>query len=150
MDFLNGGDMFFHISAQKKFSEARTRLYLAEIILALEFLHANGVIYRDLKPENVLLDNDGHVRLTDFGMAKIKLHEAQTSYSFCGTPECLAPETIKGAGYSKEVDIWSLVSYPFLTYANFDFVIRALLCTTCLQAKIHSTSETCLSIKFLS
>mmetsp|Transcript_21094 Transcript_21094/g.3421 ORF Transcript_21094/g.3421 Transcript_21094/m.3421 type:complete len:81 (+) Transcript_21094:339-581(+) len=70
MDFVNGGELFYHIKKSKQFSEERTRFYAAEIILALEQLHKVGIIYRDLKPENVLLDREGHIRLTDFGLSK--------------------------------------------------------------------------------
>lgn len=71
IDFLNGGELFFHLRKETKFHEQRTRFYAAEIILALECLHGNGIIYRDLKPENVILDSDGHIKLTDFGLSKL-------------------------------------------------------------------------------
>lgn len=70
MDFLNGGELFYHLRREVRFSEERTCFYAAEILLALECLHKNHVIYRDLKPENVLLDSEGHVKLTDFGLSK--------------------------------------------------------------------------------
>lgn len=70
MDFLNGGELFYHLRKEGRFSEARTCFYAAEMVLALECLHKNGIIYRDLKPENVLLDSDGHLKLTDFGLSK--------------------------------------------------------------------------------
>jgi serine/threonine protein kinase len=70
MDFLNGGELFYHIRKEVKFDESRIKFYAAEILVALECLHENGIIYRDLKPENILLDSDGHVRLTDFGLSK--------------------------------------------------------------------------------
>lgn len=96
MDFLNGGELFYHLRREQRFSEERTRFYAAEIILALETLHENGIIYRDLKPENVLLDCEGHIKLTDFGLSKIKKTENEVSHTFCGTPEYLAPEIIRG------------------------------------------------------
>ena len=71
IDFLNGGELFFHLRKETKFNEHRARFYAAEIILALECLHGNGIIYRDLKPENVILDSDGHIKLTDFGLSKL-------------------------------------------------------------------------------
>jgi len=119
MDFLNGGELFQHLRREGRFSENRTRFYAAEIILAIEFLHKNGVIYRDLKPENVLLDSEGHIKLTDFGLSKLGVVGNRTTYTFCGTPEYLAPEIIKGKGHGKAVDWWSLVSFilcPKLRY----------------------------------
>lgn len=73
MDFLNGGEMFTHIRKKVKFSEKRARFYCAELVLALKCLHDNGVLYRDLKPENVILGNDGHIKITDFGLSKMDL-----------------------------------------------------------------------------
>lgn len=75
MDFLNGGELFFHLRRSGKFPENRAKFYAAEILLALDYLHQNDIIYRDLKPENVLLDCEGHVKLTDFGLSKEGLEE---------------------------------------------------------------------------
>lgn len=77
-----------------RFDESRTAFYSAEILLAIECLHSHGIIYRDLKPENVLLDSDGHIRITDFGLSKLGIKGNKTTYTFCGTPEYLAPEII--------------------------------------------------------
>jgi RAC serine/threonine-protein kinase len=109
MDFINGGEVFHHLSNEGCFSEERSKFYTAEILLGLEYLHKNGVVYRDLKPENLLLNYQGHVVITDFGLSKEGLvsNEATTK-TFCGTPEYLAPEIIKGEKYTKAVDWWSL------------------------------------------
>ena len=72
-DFLNGGELFFHLCNEIRFSEDRARFYAAELVLALSHLHDNGIIYRDLKPENVLLDSEGHLKITDFGLSKMQL-----------------------------------------------------------------------------
>jgi serine/threonine protein kinase len=110
MDFLNGGELFFHLRKEQTFKEDRIRFYAAEIILGLEALHQHDIIYRDLKPENILLDEDGHIRLTDFGLSKQGinyLNNDQTT-TICGTPEYLAPEIVIGEGHGRAVDWWSL------------------------------------------
>lgn len=107
LDYFQGGELFFHLKTQRRFSEDTARIYVAEIALAFGHLHSLGVIYRDLKPENVLLDDSGHVCLTDFGLAK-ELQESEKTQTFCGTPEYLAPEIIDTAGHDKAVDWWSL------------------------------------------
>ena len=114
IDFLNGGELYYHLRRERRFSQARTAFYAAEILLALDCLHNNGVIYRDLKPENVILDSEGHIKLTDFGLSKIRSNEKEMSHTFCGTPEYMAPEIVKGLGYGRSVDFWSLVSNIFL------------------------------------
>ena len=107
-DFLNGGELFHHLCNEIRFSENRARFYAAELILALDHLHKNGIIYRDLKPENVLLDSQGHIKITDFGLSKLKPEQNNQTNTFCGTPEYLAPEIIIGKGHSFGVDWWSL------------------------------------------
>lgn len=70
MDFINGGELFYHLQQAGSFTEQRAKFYTAELVLALDYLHKSGVVYRDLKPENVLIDADGHIKLTDFGLSK--------------------------------------------------------------------------------
>ena len=107
----SGGELFFHLRREGAFAEARVRLYAAEIFLALQAIHTAGFIYRDLKPENVLLDTVGHVRLSDFGLAKeITCAPATT---FCGTPSYMAPEVLLATGHGVAVDWWS---FGTLTY----------------------------------
>jgi len=108
LDFLSGGELFFHLKEETKFEVERAKFYTAEIVLAIEHLHKHDIIYRDLKPENVVLDKEGHVVLTDFGLAKTHISNATPTYTFCGTPEYLAPEILKGQGHAKAVDWWSL------------------------------------------
>lgn len=79
LDFLNGGDLYTHIMNYGKFKENRAKFYTAEIILALDHLHKNGIVYRDLKPQNIIIDSDGHVKLTDFGLSKDNFEQDQTN-----------------------------------------------------------------------
>jgi len=108
LTFLSGGELFYHLSKEVKFSVDRARFYAAELVLAIGHLHSKDIVYRDLKPENVVLDAEGHVQLTDFGLAKQDISNTSPTHTFCGTPEYLAPEIIKGKGHSKPVDWWSL------------------------------------------
>ena len=109
MDFCNGGELFTHLRKENRFTETRAKFYAAQIVSALGTLHQNDIIYRDLKPENVLLDSNGYIKLTDFGLSKQEFQTGkELTYSFCGTPEYLAPEIIKGDGHDKAVDWWSL------------------------------------------
>ncbi len=77
LDYVNGGELFYHLRKKVRFSEKETRFYAAELILALEHLHSMGFIYRDIKPENILIDCDGHLKLTDFGLSKSVGNEGQ-------------------------------------------------------------------------
>ncbi|KAM6134045.1 LOW QUALITY PROTEIN: ribosomal protein S6 kinase alpha-5 [Phoenicopterus ruber ruber] len=123
LDYINGGELFTHLSHREKFSENEVQIYIGEIVLALEHLHKLGIIYRDIKLENILLDSDGHVVLTDFGLSKEFLtDENERAYSFCGTIEYMAPDIVRGGdtGHDKAVDWWSVgvLMYELLTGAS--------------------------------
>jgi len=117
LDYVRGGELFYQLKQEGLFSEERVRLYTAEIVLALQHLHEKNIIYRDLKPENLLLDIEGHVMLTDFGLSKEAVTRKNGARTFCGTPEYLAPEILRGVGHGKAVDWWSLgtLVYEMLT-----------------------------------
>lgn len=139
LDYFTGGELFFHLKGDGKFNEKRAKFYAAEIALALACLHKNQIVYRDLKPENVLLDEEGHIKLTDFGLSKDCVGTNQLTHTFCGTPEYLAPEVIHGSGYGQAVDWWSLgtLLYEMLTglppffnsnlHVMYEKIIRAKL-----------------------
>lgn len=115
--FVNGGELFHHLQREGRFDLNRARFYTAELLCALECLHEYNVIYRDLKPENILLDYTGHIALCDFGLCKLNMGSKDSTSTFCGTPEYLAPELLLGQGYTKAVDWWTLgvLFYEMLT-----------------------------------
>lgn len=107
-DFAQGGDLFYHLLVYKCFPEERVKLYVAEIALGLEALHSRNCIYRDLKPDNILIDKHGHLKLTDFGLSKVNLENSEKSFSIVGTPGYFAPEILLQSKYDHRVDYWSL------------------------------------------
>uniref|UniRef100_A0A1I7VMT6 Ribosomal protein S6 kinase n=1 Tax=Loa loa TaxID=7209 RepID=A0A1I7VMT6_LOALO len=107
LDFLPGGDLFNRLSKEIMFTEDDVKFYLAEIALALGHLHSLGIAYRDLKPENVLLDAEGHINLTDFGLSKESVEKNGKTFSFCGTVEYMAPEVVNRHGHTVAADWWS-------------------------------------------
>ena len=108
LEYCSNGDLAKHLLFEKRFSEERAKFYICEVLLALENLHQRDIIFRDLKPDNVVLDEEGHCKLTDFGLSKEGVTENQSASSFCGSVAYLAPEMIKKQGHGKAVD-WYLL-----------------------------------------
>lgn len=132
MDYCPGGDLGELLQKEKCMSESLVMMYLAEIVLALEDLHKRDIIFRDLKPDNIVLDSEGHVKLTDFGLSKEGVLDHSTgARSFCGSVAYLAPEMLKRSGHGKAVDWYLLgvVMYELLVgmppyYANNRYVSK--------------------------
>lgn len=116
LEYVVGGELFSHLRRAGRFSNEVTRFFAAEIVLAVEYMHSRDVIYRDLKPENLLLDKDGHIKITDFGFAK---RVEERTWTLCGTPEYLAPEIIQSKGHGKPVDWWALGILIFEMLAGY-------------------------------
>ena len=136
LEYVPGGELFSRLQEERKFPEHRVKLYVAQLTLAIGYLHSIGIIHRDLKPENILVDKDGYLKITDFGLAKEKMksQDAKTC-TFCGTPDYIAPEMILSKPYNKSVDWWSmgiltyemLYGYPPFYNQNTNAMYRSIL-----------------------
>eukprot|EP00029_Vermamoeba_vermiformis_P004877 TRINITY_DN1557_c0_g2_i1.p1 TRINITY_DN1557_c0_g2~~TRINITY_DN1557_c0_g2_i1.p1 ORF type:complete len:790 (-),score=199.93 TRINITY_DN1557_c0_g2_i1:24-2393(-) len=117
MQLVTGGDIYQHLTLDERFDEDRVRHYAAQVLLAVEYLHSKSLMWRDLKPENLLLDKDGNIVLTDFGLAKTNIGRDGRTATLCGTPQYLAPEILEGKGYTPVVDWWAfgVLVYEMLT-----------------------------------
>jgi len=112
-----GGELFSVLRARTSFDEDTARFYAASVVLAFEYMHSKNIIYRDLKPENLLLDDEGYLKVTDFGFAK-ELTGGRT-WTLCGTPDYLSPEIVAGKGHGKGVDWWTLGVFIYEMLASY-------------------------------
>uniref|UniRef100_A0A7S2KPB5 Protein kinase domain-containing protein n=1 Tax=Zooxanthella nutricula TaxID=1333877 RepID=A0A7S2KPB5_9DINO len=113
LEFCNGGELFFHLSRVPRFTEERTQFYAAETSAAIAYLHEVEIVYRDLKPENLLLDCEGHLKITDFGLSKRGIIDNVSAKTVCGTPEYIAPEIVERRGHGRAVDWYAIGALTF-------------------------------------
>ncbi|KAF9545452.1 Serine/threonine kinase [Mortierella hygrophila] len=113
MEYVQGGDLMMHIQKDKRFGEHRAKFYGCEVLLALQYFHENGIVYRDLKLDNILLSLDGHIKIGDYGLCKENMPYGATTHTICGTPEFMAPEILEEQPYDRAVDWWA---YGVLMY----------------------------------
>jgi len=111
-----GGELFTILRSRARFDEPTSRFYAACVVLGFEHMHKKNIIYRDLKPENLLLDDKGYLKVTDFGFAKVC---TDRTYTLCGTPDYLAPEMVLGEGHGKGIDWWTLGILLFEMLASY-------------------------------
>lgn len=139
LDFMQGGDLLYHLRTRGKFDVPMAQFYAAEVLLGLEDLHMNGTIHRDLKLENVLVGIEGHVKLSDFSVTKIISSELKRTRTICGTPEYLAPEVLNQEEETEKLDYWAfgvlvyemLVGYTPFYNKSLEKVIENILSFRC-------------------
>lgn len=128
LEYVPGGELFSYIRRQGKFDVELYQFYAVEIACALHYLHSLNIAYRDIKPENILINRNGHIRLADFGFAKIV---EDRTFTLCGTPEYLSPEVIQGSGHGLSTDWWALVRTIVYFYVIVFLLLDCLCCREC-------------------
>ena len=131
MEYICGGELFSYLRKSQRFPNQVARFYAGEVLLAFEYMHSKDIIYRDLKPENLLIDKNGNIKITDFGFAKVV---PDVTWTLCGTPDYLAPEIIQSRGYGKAVDWYALgvlifemlAGYPPYLQINIGFMMKIM------------------------
>ncbi|CAD8043749.1 unnamed protein product [Paramecium primaurelia] len=108
LEYSAGGELFYHLRRLKRLNEQEAQYYFVEICIGMAYLHSQNIVYRDIKPENILLDLQGHMMLSDFGLSKPNMEDGELAYSFCGSPEYMAPEMLMKSGHSYLVDCYCL------------------------------------------
>ena len=140
MEFCPGGELFFHLNKHRPFPEEAAKFYFIEVLMGLEYLHSHDIVYRDLKPENVLLDVDGHVKLTDFGLSKDNFTERTRSASICGSPEYMPPEMLQAREHSRTVDYYALGAFLYELLVGvppFYSTNRGVMYSRIMAAELH-------------
>ncbi|CAD8079118.1 unnamed protein product [Paramecium primaurelia] len=117
LEYIQGGELFTYLRNAGTVQNEEAQFYSAQVVLMFEYLHTKNIVYRDLKPENLLVQSDGYLKLTDFGFAKVV---EDRTYTLCGTPEYLAPEILLNKGHSKPVDWWCLGIFLYEMLAGID------------------------------
>lgn len=119
MEYCPGGDLGIMIARGGRIPEELAKIYCAEILLSLEYLHKQGIVYRDLKPDNIVLDREGHCRLTDFGLSKEGVDHSDLSQSFVGSIAYMAPEMLTKKGHNRSIDwyLFGVLLFELLTGA---------------------------------
>ena len=135
MDLLTGGDLRYHLCRIQRFSEEETKFFISCVLLGLEYIHGNNIIHRDIKPENLVCDDKGYIRITDFGVAKIKKEDNSSETS--GTPGYMAPEVLLAQNHSFPVDFFAIgiMGYEFML-GERPYMIHQLLLYFLLLQKV--------------
>lgn len=107
LDYCPGGELFYYLQQIGRFKEKAARFYAANVLIGLKYLHSLNVLYRDLKPENLMVDSNGYLKLIDFGFSTIMTDTCQPDYRVCGTPEYIPPEVLQGKGYNEKSEWWA-------------------------------------------